>query len=144
MWSGKRFILVVAVVVVMLGSLGGIVLAQTGDGDDSLPRGQGDTLWQRALEIYQEQTGVAIDQAVLKDAFTQAQSQWHTEATEARQTRLQEMLEQGKLTQEQFDRMQARMEAWSGGTARFGLRGHGGFHGGGGHWGGRSGPAPTP
>ena len=75
MWRSKKFIIVAVLAAVLLvGGIGGVVFAQTGNGDDSQPKARYGALLDRVCEIYQEKTGVAIDQEVLKAAFTQAQA----------------------------------------------------------------------
>jgi hypothetical protein len=51
-------------------------------------------------EIYQENTGVAIDPQQLKDAFVQAQDEMELNALESR---LQSLVDQGRITQEEAD-----------------------------------------
>ena len=57
-------------------------------------------LLDRACAIYQENTGVAIDSEQLKDAFDQAQSELREEALE---TRMQNLVDEGRITQEEAD-----------------------------------------
>ncbi|MFH1003588.1 MAG: SHOCT domain-containing protein [Chloroflexota bacterium] len=153
MWRSRQFILVVAVAaVVVLGSLGGIALAQTGSDNGSQPADQRANLWERALEIYQQKTGDTIDQTALQDALTQARSEWQAQAKQDMSQRLDQLLADGKITQDQYDRMKSRLEAAPGtqpepnGTPGFGFRGFGGFrdmgrmHG----WGGPGAPTQPP
>ena len=100
MWRSKKLIIVtVLVAVILTGSIGGIVLAAD-NGEDSQPEAQYGMLLDRACEIYEQKTGVAIDQEALKDAFSQAQSELRAEAM---QNRLQNLVDQGQITQEQAD-----------------------------------------
>ena len=100
MWRSKKLIIaVVLATVLVVGSIGGVVLA-TDNGDDGEPEAKYEALLDRVCEIYQENTGVAIDQEALKDAFAQAQSEMQTEALE---TWLQSMVEEGKLIQDEAD-----------------------------------------
>jgi len=63
MWKSKKFILIaVLTAVVVGGTIGGIALAHTGNGDDSQPK----TLMTRVAEI------LGIDQQKLEDAFAHA------------------------------------------------------------------------
>jgi hypothetical protein len=57
-------------------------------------------LLDRACAIYKEKTGTVIDSEQLKDALDQAQGELQEEALE---TRLQNLVDEGKLTQEQAD-----------------------------------------
>lgn len=158
MWRSKKFLLVALLAaVVLVGSIGGVVLAQTGSEDGSQPK----TLLARVATI------LGIDQQKLEDAFAQAQSEMRDEA-------LQKLVDEGKITQEQADQYKAWLQAqpdmtqyreqlrewqqarpgmppelkeWQ--EARpdvpfgFGFRGRGGFHGpcGFGGWGA---PSPPP
>ena len=98
--SKKLIIIAVTVAAVLAGTLNGVAFAQTENGDDSQPETKWGALIDRALEIYEEKTGVAIDQEVLKDSFIQAQSEIRTEAL---QNRLQNLVDQGRITQEEAD-----------------------------------------
>ena len=129
MWRSKKFILIaVSVAVLLAGSMGGVALA-AGSGDNSQSKTQGDDLLAKACTIYQQKTGVTIDQAALKDAFAQAQSEMQKERE---QTRLQDLVKQGTITQEQADQylnwLQSRPNLPSG----FGFPGYGRFPGKGG------------
>ena len=118
--SRKLIVVAVLAAVVLVGSIGGIALA---NGDDSEPQARFGQSLDRVCEIYQEKTGVAIDQEALRDAFAQARNEVRTEAM---QNRLESMVEEGTITQEQADEFlqwqQARPDVPSG----FGFRGHGG------------------
>ena len=126
MWRSKKLSIAAVLAAVMLaGSIGGVVLAAD-NGDDSEPEAKYEALLDRLCEIYQEKTGVAIDQVAFKDAFAQAQSEMQTEALE---NYLQSLVEQDKITQEQADDY---LEWWQGKPdvpARFGFGGRGGFRG---------------
>ena len=99
MWRSKKFIIVVVLVAVILsGTIGGVVLAT--NGGEIEPEAQHEALLDRVCEIYQENTGVAIDQEALKNAFAQAQDEMRTEALE---NYLRSLVEQNKITQEQAD-----------------------------------------
>jgi hypothetical protein len=106
MWKSKKFILVAILAAVMLaGSIGGVVLAAD-NGDDTEPEVKYEAVLDRVLEIYEQNTGVAIDKEVLKDAFTQARSEMRTEALE---TWLNSLVEEGKIEQSEAD---AYLEWW--------------------------------
>ena len=100
MWRSKKLIIgVVLAVVIVAGSIGGVVVAAD-NGDDSQPEAKYQALLDRICAIYQEKTGVAIDSQVLKDSFAQAQNELRIEAL---QNRLQNLVEQEKITQQQAD-----------------------------------------
>jgi polyhydroxyalkanoate synthesis regulator phasin len=64
------------------------------------PSNRYQALLDRACAIYQESTGVAIDSEQLRDALDQAQGELRDEALE---TRLQNLVDEGKITQEEAD-----------------------------------------
>jgi hypothetical protein len=108
MWRSKKFIIVALLAAVVLaGSTTGVVLAQTGDEDNS-PQAQKEALLERVCEIYEDNTGTAIDVQALQDAFAQAQSEMRDEALN---NYLQNLVDQGKITQEQADQYKAWLES---------------------------------
>jgi len=97
MWRSKKFIIItVTVAAVVAGCLAGVVFANPENGDDSQP----EALLDRVCEIYEENTGVTIEPQQLRDAFAQAQSEMRDEALESR---LQYLVDQGKITQDEAD-----------------------------------------
>ncbi len=101
----KWFIPVVLSLVLVGGITGGVVAANNGlsttaGGDQSQAAERCQALLDRVCAIYQEKTGVAIDSQQLKDALQQAQSELQEAALE---NRLQDLVEEGKITQEQAD-----------------------------------------
>ncbi|MBI4188880.1 MAG: hypothetical protein HY529_06705 [Chloroflexi bacterium] len=132
MWWSKKFIIVaLLVVVVVLGSTAGIVLARAGSGTTS------GVVTQNADNASQSKTLLArvaiilgIDQQKLESAFTQAQKDMRNEALDKY---LQNLVTQGKITQEQADKFKAWEQARpdvplpGGGFRHFGGRG---FYGG--------------
>ncbi|NQT04854.1 MAG: hypothetical protein HQ577_02470 [Dehalococcoidia bacterium] len=138
MWRSKKFIVIaVLAAVVLVGSIGGVVLAA--DNGDTDPRqAHFDTMLDKVCEIYNTNTDPDIDREALKDAFIQARSEILPEDMpkfrqmdpEAMQDHLQELFDQGKITQEQFDEMKARFESMPEGSPfRSGFRGMGRPHG---------------
>jgi hypothetical protein len=110
-WRSKKFIIVtVLAAVVLVGSIGGVVLAQTGNGDEdgSQLEARHAALLDRVCEIYEQNTDVAINADELQNAFAQAQSEMMEEALE---NRLQNLVEQGKITQEEADQYKAWQQA---------------------------------
>jgi hypothetical protein len=133
-------VIVVALVaaVVLVGSLAGLAVAQTGTGDT----GQSKTLLERVASI------LGIDQQKLQDAVNQAQREMRDEALNSY---LKNLVDQGKITQGQADQYnswwQARPDTLLPGPfgRDFGSRGFkGGMRGGGGLWGGCPAPIPSP
>jgi hypothetical protein len=105
MWSTKKFIIImVAAAVLAIVSVGGVVLAQgNGDGDETQPEAQNVTLLERVCEIYQDNTGTAINADDLQTALTQAQSEMQAAALEAR---LAKMVENGVIDEAQAKEFQ--------------------------------------
>lgn len=138
MWKNKKVILVALVAVaVLVGSMAGVVLAQTGNGDGSQPK----TLLSRVAVI------LGMDQGELEGAFAQAQKEMRDEALDSW---LKNLVDQGNMTQGQADQYkewwQAKPDApvpgpFGGGFGFDGFRG--GMKGGRGHgcWGS---PLPAP
>ena len=99
MWRSKKFIIVaVLAAVVLVGSIGGVALAQTGSASDS----SGKTLLARDATI------LGIDQQKVESAFTQAQTEMRDEALDSY---LQNLVEQGKITQEEADQYKACLQS---------------------------------
>ena len=133
----KRFVIIgLLAAVVLVGSLAGLALAQTVD------TGQPQTLLARVAAI------LGIDQQKLQDAVTQAQGQMRDEAVDSY---LKNLVEQGRITQQQADRYkswwQARPDTLLPGAFErgFGFHGFRGMRGARGFcWGLPPIPAPTP
>ena len=126
MWHSKKFIVVTVLAVVLLsGSIVGVALAAN-NGDDTQTKAPSEDILGKVCAIYQQKTGVAIDQEALKAAFAQAQSEMQKEREQAR---LQDLVEQGKITQEQADKYSEWWQSRPDVPVGFGLPGHGGFRG---------------
>jgi hypothetical protein len=132
MWPSKKLIIIaVSVAVLLVGSIAGVVFAAS-NGDDNQSNVQGEDLLAKVCTIYQQKTGVAIDEATLKDSFAQAENEIQTAREQAR---LQDMVKQGKITQDQADQY---LKWWqSRPNVPFGF-------GGGGHFPGRGAPCVPP
>ncbi len=105
MWKRKWFIPVVVVSVLLIGGVvGGVVVAgsdsTTNTDDQNQATNRYQALLDRVCAIYEEQTGVAIDPEQLEDAVRQARSEMRDEAVE---DWLQNLVDNGKLTQEEAD-----------------------------------------
>jgi hypothetical protein len=71
MWRSKKFIIVmVLAAVVAAGSIGGIALAQEDEGES--PTTKLGEFMERVCAIYEDNTGIAIDQEALREAIAQA------------------------------------------------------------------------
>ncbi|MBN1176707.1 MAG: hypothetical protein JXA51_03395 [Dehalococcoidales bacterium] len=101
MWRSKKFLLTVVISVVVLGAiLGGYAVANADDEDTGqLPAGENNLLG-KVAEIYETNTGVAIESDELQNAFNQARNELGIQAKERIQQRL---VEEGLVTQEQLD-----------------------------------------
>ncbi len=122
MWRRRKFIVVALLATVVLaGSIGGVALAQTEEGDDSQPK----TLFERVTDILVGE-GVNITSEQLKDAFTQAQSDLRSDAL---RSRLQALVGEGKITQPEADEYLEWWQAKPDVPAGFSFKGRGGFRG---------------
>ena len=141
MWKSKKFFLIMALVIVALvGGTTGAVMAATGDGAEIQAETEGETqreaLLDRICEIYEENTGVAIDPDQLQGAFNQARDEMREQALE---NRLQALVDEGKITQDEADQLlewwqskpDVELQGLMGGHFGGRMMGGGGFH----HWG---------
>ena len=103
----KWFIPVVVASVLLIGGItGGVVAAvsnnsnNTTAGNQSQATDRYQALLDRACAIYEETTGVALDSEQLKNALEQAGSEMRDEAL---QNWLQDLVDKGKITQEEAD-----------------------------------------
>jgi len=148
MWRNKKVILLAALATALLiGSIAaGVTFAQTGSSDESQPDTQYGAFLEKVSEIYQENTGVAIDVQQLKTAFAQAQTEMQNEAL---QSWIENLVSEGKITQEQADQYlqwwQSRPDTLLPNTPLLEPRGGVGMMGGRGHdcWGGPFTPPET-
>jgi hypothetical protein len=140
----KVLIGAVLVAVLLVGSVGGVVLAADNGGDDGSD-GRLSSHFDRVCELYQEKTGVALDVDALKESLAEARSEMCENAPErlekapgmrgedtdsgdrvhpTMQDRLQNLIEEGKITQEQADEYQQWWDSKPDIGAGFGFRGH--------------------
>ncbi|MBI4186089.1 MAG: hypothetical protein HY530_01105 [Chloroflexi bacterium] len=104
MWRRKKLILIAVLATVLLaGSVGGLAFAQTQNGDGS----QSGSLLDRVAEILAGK-GINITPEQLKDAFNQAQGDMRDEALDKY---LQNLVDEGRITQEQADQYKAWWQA---------------------------------
>jgi cytochrome c556 len=122
--KNKKIIVgVVLGVVLLVGSLvGGVVLAADNGEDGNT--GARDAMWEKVGELYLEKTGTSLDQEALKESFKETMGDLRENARQLReearqnsgdgdvgtvrqlpsmQDRLQKMVEEGKITQDQAD-----------------------------------------
>jgi hypothetical protein len=103
----KPLIITLVAIAATVGITTGLVFAQD-EGDATQPEAQHEALLDRVCEIYEDNTGVAIDPQALQDAFTQAQDEIMAEAM---QNRLDALVEKGIITQEEADQLKEWWEA---------------------------------
>ena len=109
MWRRKKFIFTALLTVVVLGGiLGGFAVAHADDEDTSQPQTGSTSLLDKVAEIYEKNTGVAIEPQELQKAFTEAGAELKTEARDQMRQRL---IDEGKITQEQLDELDKWMES---------------------------------
>jgi len=101
MWKSKKIILVlVLAIAALVATTTGVVFAQTENGDESEPEARYEALLDRVCAIYEENTGNAIDSQQLKGALDQARQEMRDEALG---NKLQNLVDQGEITQEEAD-----------------------------------------
>ena len=98
----KKKLILFALLGVMLvsGIIGGVAVAQSDDSNSGQTQDRFESLLDRVSEIYTQNTGISLDPEQLKTAFAQAQTEIQNEAL---QSWLQNMVTEGKITQEQAD-----------------------------------------
>ena len=125
--SKKVIIIALLAVVTLAGTVGGVVLANTGDGTGPA---NGAAFTERVAAIYEAKTGEALDTDALQNAFTQARQELMTEAREAFK---QKLLDEGKITEDQLkaweDWVQSRPDVGPFGPGMHAFGGHRGFGG---------------
>jgi hypothetical protein len=141
MWSTKKFIIAMVVAAVLaIGSVGVVLAQDNGDEDVAQPEAQHAALLERVCEIYEDNTGTAINAEELQNAFAEAQSEMRAAAMEAR---IAKMVENGVLDETKAQELQEWLEAMPEDLLlRPGLGGHGMHRGFGGP--GGFGPPPLP
>lgn len=113
MWRSKKFLFTVLLTVVVLGGvLGGFAVASADDEDTGQPQTGDVSFLDRVAEIYEKNTGVAIDSEELQKAFSEARDEL---GIEARDRLHQRLIEEGVITQEQLD----ELEQWLGSRPDF-------------------------
>jgi hypothetical protein len=82
------------------GIVGGVMVAADDSSNNTTATDRNQALLDRACAIYRDETGITIDPEQLKDALKQARSEIHNEALESR---LQNLVDEGVITQEEAD-----------------------------------------
>jgi hypothetical protein len=115
MWRSKKVIIIaVLTALVLAGSIGGVVMAQTEDKDHGR-EARHEALLEKVGAIYEENTGDAIDAEALQEAFAQAiagmQQARDGMQIEDRDNFLQNLVDEGRITQEEADQYETWLEA---------------------------------
>jgi type VI protein secretion system component VasK len=104
MWKNKKVILIALLVVVIAAGTAVVAFAQSGNGDQTATptptQDRVQTLLDKVGQIYQQNTGTALDTVQLKTAFEQAGKEMQTDAMN---TYLKGLVDKGKITQAQAD-----------------------------------------
>lgn len=109
MFKSKKFIIVaVLAAVVLTGTIGGVALANSGNGAGPGPLANHNAILEKVAEIYEANTGTSIDADELQKAFAEAQGEI---ATQQREQMRQRLLDEGVITQEQLDELDAWLES---------------------------------
>ena len=114
MKRGKKItIILLLVVVAVLGTVGGVALAQSDDEEvNTTAETERFAYLERVAEIYQEKTGVALDVDALKDSMCQAGDEQREQMRERFRQRL---IDEGIFTEEEL----TELEDWWGAKPDF-------------------------
>jgi hypothetical protein len=104
----KHLIITLVAIATTVGITTGLVFAQDENEEATQPGAGHEALLERVCEIYEDNTGVAIEPEALKDAFAQAQDEMMAEAMESY---LDKLVEEGVITQEEADQLKEWWEA---------------------------------
>ena len=104
----KHLIITLVAIATTVGITTGLVFAQDESEEATQPGAQHEALLDRVCEIYEDNTGVAIEPEALKDAFAQAQDEMMAEAMESY---LDKLVEEGVITQEEAGQLREWWEA---------------------------------
>jgi len=96
--SKKLILIGVVAVLVLAGGIVEVVMAQNEENTQVQTRQQ--ALLQRVCEIYEENTGVAIDLQELENAFIEARKEMELEALKER---MKKLVEEGRINEEQAE-----------------------------------------
>jgi len=110
MWRSKKVIIIAVMIVLVLGAtVGGVAAAQAQDEDVNLSQtANASSFLEKVAEIYQQNTGTAIDAEELQKAMTEAGQQLKDAALD---NFLERLVEDGRITQEEADQFNAWLDA---------------------------------
>lgn len=126
MWKSKKFITIALAFVILAASLGGVALAQDNSGEESEAATRLEIMLDKVSANYFELTGEELNIEALQTAFAQARGEMRTEAL---QNRLDKLIEDGVITQDEADEYLEWRQSKPDISIGFGPRGHGRFHG---------------
>jgi hypothetical protein len=114
----KKVLLIGLVSVLIIGATLGTVMVAQAD-DTAVSANTTMNIWDRVAAIFKQNTGTEINSADLKTAFEQAHKDLATERQQtmkervalSTEDRLKKMLDEGKITQAQFDAIKAWLAA---------------------------------
>jgi hypothetical protein len=108
MWKSKKFIFVALLVVLVVGgTVGGVAIAQADDQSSSGNQTAASTFLDKVAEIYEQNTGVAINADELQKAMTGAEQALKDEALD---NYLQKLVDEEKITQDEADAYKAWLD----------------------------------
>lgn len=109
MWRSKKFIVIaVLTMLVLAGTIGGVAIAQANDDENTPPESGNISLLDKVAEVYEKNTGVAINTQELQKAFVEAGQAIRDEAQDRF---LQKLVTDDKITQEQADQFKAWLDS---------------------------------
>jgi len=107
--SKKITLIVLLAVVALMGTIGGVAMAQSGDEDvTATAETERFAYLERVAEIYQEKTGVALDVDALQDSLCQAGGE---KKEQIRNQFRQRLINEGVFTEEELSEMEDWWEA---------------------------------
>src|SRR3972149_9005330 len=109
MWRSKKFIITVLTVLVLGATLGSVAIAQADDDNGSTTQTDNvSSFLEKVAEIYQANTGVAIDPQDLQQAITEAKQAIRNEALD---NYLDKLVAEGTITQQHAAEFNAWMDS---------------------------------
>ena len=109
MWKSKKTLLLIILgIILVAGTLGGFAVASADDEETATPPAVRAGILERVAEIYERNTGTAIDAAELQKAFKEARDETRADIHERF---LQKLVDEGIITQEQADEFRAWLDA---------------------------------
>ncbi|OGO07828.1 MAG: hypothetical protein A2Y92_05940 [Chloroflexi bacterium RBG_13_57_8] len=110
MWRNKKFIILAVLTILIIGvTLGGVAIAQADEEEtEAAQTANVSSFLDKVAEIYQQNTGVAINADELQKAMTEAGKALKNEALD---NFLKKLVASGKINQEQADAYEAWLDS---------------------------------